>query len=135
MAKTAREKVLIFIYVVLGLSPLFYVLSFISFLYYTGNGFGKTLSYNPHPEKIASYLSWLNGLHILQNFWGISFFLWLLLLIATTIFFRKVKTKLLIISTAIIFIMVIYLDFFSVYGLPGGWMDDYHDHVLKIYRG
>ncbi|HEX6170243.1 MAG TPA: hypothetical protein VFZ33_11135, partial [Chitinophagaceae bacterium] len=64
----------------------------------------------------------------------LSFLLWVVMLIVTAIFLRKLRTKTYIIATGIFFIMAIYLGFFSVYGGHEGWISDYYDAVLKINR-
>ena len=132
MTISTKQKITNLTYVVLGFVPLAYLISFTFFLYYTDNGFGKELIYNPKPEKKKIYLSWLNVIQELQNFWIASFFLWVLMLIVTAAFLRNVRKKSLIIITTIVFIITIYIDFFSVYGGHEGWIGEYQSAVREI---
>jgi len=132
VTQNAKQKLFNSVFIFLGLWPLAYLLAFLAFFYSTGNGFAKALTYNPDPSKKKTYLNWLQVIQSLENLWMIAFALWVLAVIASLLFGRsRIKKRLILITTAL-FMAAIYLNFFSVYGIHEGWIDDYRDAVTKI---
>lgn len=131
---STKQKLISCIYFLLGLSPLAYLIAFVCFLYYTGNGFGKNLTYNPQPSKYNTYQTWIRVVLELENFWIASSFLWVLMLIITFLFLRNFRTRSLVIITLILFVIALYLNFFSTYGGHEGWIDNYSEAVKKVYK-
>jgi hypothetical protein len=129
-----KQKLSDVLYILLGVPPLVYVICFISFIYYTGNRFGNEVQYNVVPERKSIYLNWIYTIQQMENYWLTSFVMWVLLLVCTVFFFRNVKKKSFILATLAVFLLAVYMLYFSGYGGHEGWLMDYWSAVQRINR-
>jgi len=127
-----KKKIATYTLLCLGAPPFLYLVSFITFFYFTGNRFGHYLRYDPDSSRKQVYQTWIAIIMELDNIWIITFFVWFVMLILTLLCLRNLSLGRLLAITSFFYAFAIYLNFMSLYAGPNSWFFEYAMAVDRL---
>lgn len=131
MIDPTKSKLIGYLLLILSIAPLLYVIAFLSFLYYTGNGFGQPLTYIVFPEKQETYLTWIDLIMTFDTIWLFTLVFWAVV-VFFIIFLKDINVKSPLLISTLVFIPAIYISYFSGYAGSRGWIGEYLEAVKHL---